>query len=166
MTPLRLGLWVIALLFGAIVVETTVFGRLNIGGAAPDLVMLVVILLPFRMKSETTLLLAFTSGLVVDTLSSSALGLRAFTLTVIAFAAIRTRERADYSPLAAAVWVLVLSFAGVVLLWLVGTLTSQLRFGGGEALRQIVLVPLLTFTVALAMWPVLARLIEPVRRPL
>lgn len=166
MTSWRSGLGIFALLLGAIVLETTVFGRLNVGGVAPDVVMLVIILLPFRLRPETTLLLAFTSGLALDALGSSALGLRAFTLTVVAFAAIRTRERADYSPLAAAVWVMILTFAGVVLLWLVGTLTAQLRFGGGEALRQILLVPLLTFAVALAIWPVLARLIEPVRRPL
>jgi rod shape-determining protein MreD len=166
MSPVRSGLTVFGLLFGAIVLETTVFGRLNVGGAAPDMVMLVVILLPFRLKPETSLILAFSAGLAVDALSSSPLGLRAFTLTVVAFAAIKTRERADYSPLAAAVWVLILTFAGVVLLWLVGTLTSQLRFGGGEALRHIVLVPLLTFAVALALWPVLGRLIEPVRRTL
>lgn len=166
MSPVRSGLTVFMLLFGAIVLETTVFGRLNVGGAAPDVVMLVVVLLPFRLRSETTLLLAFTAGLAVDALSSSALGLRAFTLTVVAFIAIKTRERADYSPLAAAVWIMILTFAGVVLLWLVGTLTTQLRFGGGEALRQIVLVPLLTFAVALVIWPVLGRLIEPVRRSL
>jgi rod shape-determining protein MreD len=155
-----------ALLVGAIVVQTTVLGRINVGGIAPDIVMLVVILLPFRVRSEATLLLAFSSGLVMDALGSAALGLRAFTLTVVAYAAIRTRERADYSPLAAAVWVLILSAAGVVLLWLTGTLIQQLPFGPGQALRYVVLVPLLTFAVALGFWPVLARLIEPVRRPL
>jgi magnesium-transporting ATPase (P-type) len=67
---------------------------------------------------------------------------------------------------AAAVWVLVLTLIGVLLLVTVGTLVSQLPFGGGEALRRILLVPLLTFGVALAVWPVLARLIEPVRRSL
>lgn len=166
MTSWRSALGVAALMVGAIVLETTVFGRLNIGGVAPDVVMLVVILLPLRYRPETALLLAFTSGLALDALGSAALGLRAFTLTVVAFIAIRTRERADYSPLAAAVWVMLLTFVGVVLLWLVGTLTAQLRFGGGEALRHILLVPLFTFVVALAIWPILGRLIEPVRRSL
>ena len=166
MTPWRSGLGLVALMVGAIVLQTTVFGRLNIGGIAPDVVMLVVILLPLRLRSETTLLLAFTAGLAMDALGSAALGLRAFTLTVIAYLAISSRERADYSPLAAAVWVLILTFIGVVLLWLVGTLISQLPFGGGEALRHILLVPLFTFLLALAMWPILGRLIEPVRRSL
>lgn len=166
MTPWRSGISVALLLLGAIVMQTTVFGRINVGGIAPDLVMLVVILLPLRLRAETTLLLAFTAGLVLDTLGSAALGLRAFTLTVVAFIAVRTRERADYSPLAAAVWVLILTLVGVLLLVTVGTLVSQLPFGGGEALRRILLVPLLTFGVALAVWPVLARLIEPVRRSL
>jgi rod shape-determining protein MreD len=166
MTPWRSGVAVALLLLGSVVIQTTVFGRINVGGVAPDLVMLVVILLPLRLRAETTLILAFTGGLVLDALGSGALGLRAFTLTVVAFVAIRTKERADYSPLAAAVWVLILTLFGVVLLVVVGTLVSQLPLGGGEALRRILLVPLLTFLVALAAWPVLARLIEPVRRSL
>lgn len=166
MTPWRSGLSIALLLVGAIVMQTTVFGRINVGGIAPDLVMLVVILLPLRLRPETSLLLAFTAGLVLDALGAAALGLRAFTLTVVAYIAIKTRERADYSPLAAAVWVLILTLVGVLLLITVGTLVSQLPFGGGEALRRILLVPLLTFVVALAAWPVLARLIEPVRRTL
>lgn len=166
MTPWRSGLSIALLLVGAIVMQTTVFGRINVGGIAPDLVMLVVILLPLRLRPETSLLLAFTAGLVLDALGAAALGLRALTLTVVAYIAIRTRDRADYSPLAAAVWVLVLTLVGVLLLITVGTLVSQLPFGGGEALRRILLVPLLTFVVALAAWPVLARLIEPVRRTL
>lgn len=166
MTTWRSVFVVAGLLIGAIVLETTVFGRLNVGGVAPDVVMLVVILLPFRLRPETTLLAAFTAGLAMDALGSAALGLRAFTLTVVAYIAVRTRERADYSPLAAAVWVLILTFIGVSLLWLVGTLISQLPFESGEALRHILLVPLFTFAVALAIWPIIARLIEPVRRPL
>jgi rod shape-determining protein MreD len=166
MTPWRSGLSIALLLVGAIVMQTTVFGRINVGGIAPDLVMLVVILLPLRLRPETSLLLAFTAGLVLDALGAAALGLRALTLTVVAYIAIRTRDRADYSPLAAAVWVLILTLVGVLLLITVGTLVSQLPFGGGEALRRILLVPLLTFVVALAAWPVLARLIEPVRRTL
>lgn len=166
MTPWRSGIGVALLLLAAVVVQTTVFGRLNIGGVAPDVVMLVVILLPLRLRPETSLLLGFGVGLTMDALGSGALGLRAFTLTVVAFIAIRTKERADYSPLAAAVWVGVLSLVGVVLLVLVGSLVSQLPLGGGEALRRILLVPLLTFGVALLAWPVLARMIEPVRRSL
>lgn len=166
MTPWRSGIGVAAIVLGSVVIQTTVFGRINVGGIAPDIVMLVVILLPLRLRSETALLLAFTTGLVLDALGAGALGLRAFTLTVVAYIATRTKERADFSPLAAAVWVLVLTFIGVLLLLVVGTLVSQLPFGGGEALRRLLLVPLLTFAVALAAWPILARLIEPVRRSL
>ncbi|MDH4119206.1 MAG: rod shape-determining protein MreD [Acidimicrobiia bacterium] len=166
MTPWRSSLGILGVLLAAVVAQTTVFGRPNAAGIAPDVVMLVVILLPLRLRSETTLLISFTTGLAVDALGSTALGLRALTLTVVAYVAIKTKERADYSPLAAAVWIGLLTLVGSVLLLTVGTLVSELPLTGGQALRRIVMTPLFTFVVALIAWPVLARLIEPARRSL
>lgn len=166
MSAIRGGVGLVAVMLVAIVAQTTLFGRINIDGIAPDVVTLAVVLATLRLRSETGLLVAFITGLVMDALGSGALGLRALTLTVVAFLAIRTRERADYSPLAAAVWAGLLTFAGVVLYVLIGSLVSQVAMDGGQALRRILLVPLLTFLVALLAWPVLARLTEPVRRTL
>ncbi len=153
-----------AVLFAAMVVQTTVLGRVNIGGIAPDVTMLVLILLALRVRPEGLLVAAFSTGLVLDAVGSNPLGLRALVLTVVAFAATRTTDRADYSPLAVAVWAGVLSLAGVVLLVLVGSLVSQLSLEIGEAIRRIMLVPLFNFGLALAAWPIVSRLLEPVRR--
>lgn len=166
MSALRGGIGLAILVVLAIVAQTTLFGRINLDGIAPDVVMLTVILASLRLRNETALLMAFTTGLAMDALGSNALGLRALTLTAVAFLAVRTRERAEFSPLAAAVWAGLLTLAGVVLYVVVGTLVSQVDMDGGQALRRILLVPLLTFLVALLAWPVLARLTEPVRRTL
>jgi rod shape-determining protein MreD len=166
MTPARAGLTVVVVIILAIVIQTTVFARFSVVGVSPDLVMLMVILVTLRFRPEPAMLVGFTAGLALDALGSAPLGLRASVLTVVAFAASRTRDRADYSPLAAAVWVGLLTAVGSLLIVIVGTLVGELGLGGREALRRILLVPLFTFVVALALWPVLARLIEPARRAL
>lgn len=157
-------LTVAAVLFAAIVIQTTLFGRINLGGISPDLAMLVIVLLALRVRPESLLFSAFVTGMVLDALGSNPLGLRALVLTVVAFAATRTTDRADFSPLAAAVWVGILTLGGVVLLIVLGSLVSQLSLEPGEAMRRIMLVPILNFALAVAAWPMISRLLEPARR--
>lgn len=164
MRAFRGPLLVAGALLVSIILQTTLFGRVTLGGVAPDVVLLTVILSSFRLRAEQTLLLGFSAGLVMDALGSNALGLRAFNYTVVAYLATRTRERADYSPLAAAVWSALLTLVGVLLLMVVGTLFSQLAMGIAEAVRRVLLVPLLNLGVALLAWPLLARLQAPSRR--
>ncbi|MGH8946174.1 MAG: rod shape-determining protein MreD, partial [Acidimicrobiia bacterium] len=77
----------------SVVAQTTLINQLQF--VLPDLVMLTAILLALtRVKPEAVLGVAFLSGLLLDLLGSSLLGLRAIVLTVVAFAALRTRERA------------------------------------------------------------------------
>lgn len=158
------GLVVAAAMLVSIMLQTTLFGRITLGGIAPDLVLVVLIISALRLQPTQTLLLGFTAGLVVDALGSHALGLRALSSTVVAYLAVRTRDRADYSPLAAALWVAVLTLVGVLLLLVIGTMFSQLAITGGEAIRRVLLIPLLNLVVALLAWPLLARLQAPARR--
>ena len=153
-----------AILFAAIVIQTSVFGRLTIGGIAPDVVVLAIALLALRTRPEVLLLASFLTGLVLDALGADALGLRALILTVIAFLAVRTTDRADYSPLAVAVWIGLVTFVAVVLLIVVGSLVGQLSMEFGEIVRRAVLVPILNLALALAGWPIVTRLLEPARR--
>ena len=105
---LRTVLVVVFVILTAIVIQTTLFGRVRV--VTPDLVMLVSILFALtRLRTEAVLGLAFVSGLVIDLLGSSLLGLRAIVFTVVAYIAIRTRERAEIGRLATALWVGVLT---------------------------------------------------------
>lgn len=153
-------------MLGALLVQTTLFGRLRVGGVAPDLVIMVLVLATLRLRNEQALLLAFAAGVVFDALSATAIGLRAIAYVTVVYVAIRTRERADFSPFAVAVWLALMTILGVVLFLVVGTLFAQIRVDGGEALQRLVLIPILNLVIALLLSPVIGRLLEPARRGL
>ena len=116
---LRTVITVTVVLLVAIVLQTTLFSQTSL--FTPDLVMLVAIMLCLtRIRPELNLGLAFVAGLAVDLLGSAVLGLRAIVFTVVAYLALRTRERADIGRVITGVWAGLLSLVGVVLLLLVG----------------------------------------------
>lgn len=160
MRSARGPLAVVGALALAVVIQTTVFGQLRVGGVAPDVVLLVLILVSLRVRPEVALLAAFTTGLVFDALSSTAMGLRAAVYTLVVYVAIRTRDRADFSALAVAGWVALLTLGGVVLFLVLGTLFAQIALDGGEALRRALLVPILNLVIAMVLIPLIARLLQ------
>lgn len=156
---LRTILIVSSMMLIAIVVQTSLFSQTTV--FIPDLVLLVVILLSLtRLRPEAVLALAFLGGLTVDLLGSSVLGLRAMVFTIVAYLALRTRERADIGRIVTAVWAGLLSFAGVVLLILVGTLFSQTVILGDGVVDLLLLVPLSNAILAWLFAPLVVRLVD------
>ncbi|MGH8916351.1 MAG: rod shape-determining protein MreD [Acidimicrobiia bacterium] len=154
-TALIIGLLVLL----AVVIQTTLFERLRI--VTPDLVVLIGILLALtRVRPEAVLGIAFISGLILDLLGASLLGLRAVVYTVVAFIAIRTRERAELGRLTIAIWAGVLTLVAIVLLLLVGTLFGQASLLGEGAISRMILVPLANLAVAGLLAPTFVRLID------
>lgn len=155
----RRALVVILLFALAIVIQTTLFGRLRI--VTPDLVMLVSILLALtRLRPEAVLAIAFTSGLIIDLLGSSLLGLRAIVFTLVAFIAVRTRERAEIGRIPTALWAGGLTFVGVVLLVLIGTLFGETALLGEGVVTKIILVPVANLVIAALVGPLVVRLVN------
>ncbi|MCI0424391.1 MAG: rod shape-determining protein MreD [Actinobacteria bacterium] len=153
------GLMVGTLLLLAIVVQTTLFGQIRV--VVPDLVMLVVILLALtRIRPELVLLVAFLSGLVVDLLGSSLVGLRAVVFTTVAYVAIRTRSRAEIGRFATAIWAGLLTFGGLVLTVVIGTLFGQTSLIGPDIGSRLALVPLANLILAGLFSPLMTRLID------
>jgi rod shape-determining protein MreD len=76
-TVLRGPFGAIVALVGAVILQTTFFGRVRLDSLAPDIVMVTVVLSTIRLRNEQALAVAFVGGLVFDALSSTALGLRA-----------------------------------------------------------------------------------------
>lgn len=153
------GLVVATMLVLAVVVQTTLFGQIRV--VAPDLVMLLVILLALtRIRPELILGIAFLSGLLVDLLGSSLLGLRAVVFTTVAYIALRTRDRAEIGRFAAAIWVGLLSFTGVLLLLLIGTLFGQTSLLGADVTTRMLVVPLANLFLAALFAPLFVRLID------
>lgn len=156
---LRTGLTVFGMVIVAVVVQTTLINQLQF--VTPDLVMLVVILLALtRVRPEAVLGVAFISGLLLDLLGSSLLGLRAMVFTLVAYAAIRTRERAEIGRVGVALWAGVLTFGGRVVLALVGTLFGQATLLGSDVVSRMFLVPIANTVVAAATAGLFVRLVD------
>jgi rod shape-determining protein MreD len=143
----------------AIVFQTTLFGRVRV--VTPDLVLLVSILLALtRIRPELVLGIAFLSGLSVDLLGSSLLGLRAVVFTATAYIAIRTRERADIGRIATSIWAGVLSLFAAGLLVLLGTLFGESTVLGEHVATRLLTVPLANGILAFLVAPTLVRLVD------
>ncbi|MCZ6455971.1 MAG: rod shape-determining protein MreD [Actinobacteria bacterium] len=150
---------VATILLFAVVTQTTLFGRIRF--IAPDLVMLFVILLALtRIRPELILGTAFLSGLLVDLLGSSLLGLRAIVFTTVAYVALRTRERAEIGRFAVALWAGILTLIGVVLLVLIGTLFGQTSLLGANVASRLLVVPLANLLLAGLAGPLFVRLVD------
>lgn len=156
---LRSVLVITSIMLVAIVLQTTLFAQTNV--FVPDLVLLVVILLALtRLRPEAVLGIAFVGGLAVDLLGSSLLGLRAMVFTIVAYIALRTRERADLGRIVTALWAGLLTFGGVVLLLIVGTLFGQTVLLGDGVVDLLLFVPLANVVLAWLFAPLLVRLID------
>lgn len=143
----------------AVVIQTTLFGRVRV--ITPDLVLLVSILLALtRIRPEVVLGIAFTSGLTIDLLGSSLLGLRAIVFTTAAYIAIRTRERADIGRIAAAIWAGLISLVAVLLLVVVATLFGQSSILGEHVATRLLTVPLANALIAFIVAPTLVRVVD------
>lgn len=155
----RSFLVVTSLLLIAVVLQTTLFTQTQI--FIPDLVMLMVILLGLtHFRPELILAIAFASGLTIDLLGSSVLGLRAMVFTMVAYVALRTRDRADIGRIVTALWAGFLTLVGVVLLVLVGTLFGQTVLLGEGLFDMLLLVPLANTVLAWIFAPLVVRLID------
>lgn len=156
---LRSFLVVMTLLLVAVVLQTTLFSQTSL--FLPDVVMLIAILLALtRLRPEAVLGLAFLAGLTTDLLGSAVVGLRAIVFTVVAYLALRTRERADLGRVITALWAGLLTFAGVLLLLVVGTLFGQTVLLGDGVVDLLVLVPIANFVVAWTVAPFVVRLVD------
>jgi len=153
------GLIVATVLLFAVVTQTTVFGQIRF--IAPDLVMLVVILLSLtRIRPELMLGTAFLSGLLVDLLGSSLLALRAIVFTTVAYIALRTSERVESGRFAVASWTGILTLIGVVLLVLIGTLFGQTSLLGPNVASRMLVVPLANLLLGGLLGPLFVRLVD------
>lgn len=153
------GLIVATVVLFAVVIQITLFGQLRF--IAPDLVMLVVILLALtRIRPELVLGTAFLSGLLVDLLGSSLLGLRAIVFTTVAYIALRTKDRAELGRFPAALWAGILTLVGVVLLVVIGTLFGQTSLLGPDVTNRLLVVPLANLVLAGLLGPLFVRLVD------
>lgn len=156
---LRTTVTIASILLVAIVLQTTIFTQTKV--FVPDLVMLVVIMLSLtRLRPEVILGIAFIGGLAIDLLGSSVLGLRAMVFTMVAYVAIRTKERADLGRIVIGIWIGLLTFGGVLLLLVIGTLFGQTVLLGEGLVGLLLLVPVANMILAWIFAPLVVRLVD------
>ncbi len=153
-----------AVVVAGLLVQTTFFKEVRPLNVAPDLVLLVVIAAVRWLEPEPAVLLGFTAGFSFDLLGLQVLGLRSLVFTLIAYIAVRTRERFDVNVVATAGWVFSLSLVGVLLVAVIGTLFGEAILAGTDFLRRLLLVPTYNVAVGFAVLPLMTRLLRPVER--
>ena len=142
-----------------LILQSTLFRRFT--WLVPDLVVLVVILATLSLRAEVALVIGFLAGALVDvSLSSSVLGLRALIYTVVAYLALRTRQRADSGPLAVGIWAGFLTLVSVALVVVVGVLFGQSAELGDAMLRRFIEVPITNAVCAALLAVPVTRLLQ------
>jgi len=150
---------VVFLILFAVVIQTTLFGRIE--AITPDLMMLISILFALtRIRPEAVLGFAFASGLIIDLIGSSLLGLRGIVFTIVAYIAVRTRDRADIGRVVIGIWAGLLTFIGVLAILLIGTLFGQSTLLGSGTQWEILLVPLANMVIGTLIAPLVVRLVD------
>jgi rod shape-determining protein MreD len=135
---LVLGLLVVL----AVVLQVTVLNRLPLPGAAPDLVLVVVVAVGLLQGPRTGMLVGFAAGLLGDLSGDAELGRTALVLVLVGFLAGLLEDEADVSPLVPAVVAGALAAVAVLVHAAGGVLLSDPRTTGGALWRSLVsLVP-------------------------
>ena len=157
----RSVLWALTLVGAAIILQTTLFNRLELFEIFPDVVLLVVIICARYLDPDPTLLLGFTAGFSLDLLSTTPMGLRALVMTLVAYGLLRSTDWMDANPLASILSTVLFSLLGVVLLAVVGTLFNQAATTGGTVVKTITLVPVYNALLGIVLAPVIGRIMAP-----
>ena len=158
MRGLRLG----GLVVVAVVLQITVLARLPLPGAAPDLVLVVVVVVGLREGSRTGMLTGFAAGLLSDLAGDAELGRLALVHVVVGYLAGLLQDDADSSPLVPALVAGGLAAVAVLLYAGGGVLLSDPRTTGGALARSLASVVPYCAVLAPVVFPAVGALL---RRP-
>lgn len=82
MSPLRIA----GIVLGAVVLQVCLLSQFSIGGARPDLPLLVVLAAAFTYGADDGAIVGFSAGLLLDVFLSTPFGLTALVFTLVGFA--------------------------------------------------------------------------------
>jgi len=153
-------IYALLLTLSGLVLQTTLFGesRIEPFGAAPNIVLLLVVISAAYLEPEPALLVAFTTGLLTDLLGGSVIGLWAISMVVVAYVTLRVRRRIDDGVIVVAAGLLALSVLGQAIFAIAGTLFGQQVFADPGWYRQIVLPSLYNVVVAILLIPIVSKI--------
>ena len=149
-----------------VAIQTTALGpgSLQLFGASPNLVTLVVIGLARYLDEEPVILIGFTAGVFLDSLGSAVLGLWAMSETVIAYTTVRLRNRARDGIFVVAIGIALLTILGQALFAVTGTLFGEKFLNNIGVARRILLPGVYNMVIAAVLLPGIRRIITDRRR--
>lgn len=155
------GLAWLAGVVAVVVLQTSVVGRLQIGGVSPDLVIMVVAYSAFRLRDNGVIMLGFLAGLLLDASGTSVIGLLAFAMTLVAWGAALSREQGGRGVMVNALRILLLTLAGIAVHTVISIAFGEWSLAIWETLQRIALIPVLNFLLAMVLFPLTSRLWVP-----
>jgi rod shape-determining protein MreD len=149
----------VALALLGIALQTTLFVRFRPFDASPALALLVVLALCRHMGRLESLLVGFGTGLVLDLLSETALGLWALVATSVAFATVRLRHRFEDDVTLLVPGVFLISFGAMALYGLLGTIFGEQTLADAQVVRKMLLPAVYNTLLAVVVLPPVTKLI-------
>ena len=148
----------------AVAMQTTLFTSLRPLDATPALGVLVVIAFSRHLREIDALVGGFLTGLLLDLLADSPLGLWALVATSVAFATVRLRDRMedDFTLIGPAVFVI--TFGGLALFAVLGTIFGEKTLADAGILRKMLLPSTYNLIIAIVLLPLTTKLIGTGRR--
>lgn len=159
----RTVVWVVVILT-ALVLQSTVFAQIKLGGTKPDLVYLVTIVLAFLEGPASGAIAGFAGGMAEDFLLNLPKGITALTLTLVGYTVGTIRQYiVTPSPLLPVMLVGGSTAAGILFNRLVTFLLGQLSVGIFSVLRVALLTGLYNALLTPLVFPLIRRVAESSR---
>jgi rod shape-determining protein MreD len=153
-----------AVVLTALLLQSTLFARVTLGGAKPELVYLVTIVLAYLEGPSSGSMAGFVGGMAEDFLLNQPKGITALTLTLVGYAVGTMRQFVSSpSPLVPVVLVGGATVGGVLFNGLVSFLLGQLVVGFGYLVRVALLSGLYNAVLTPLAYPLIRRVAESSR---
>ncbi|MGH2573584.1 MAG: rod shape-determining protein MreD [Actinomycetota bacterium] len=159
----RILAWTVVVLT-ALVLQSTVFSQVKLGGAKPELVYLVTVVLAFLEGPTSGAVAGFAGGMAQDFLLNLPKGITALTLTLVGYAVGTIRQYiVTPSPLLPVIVVAAATVGGLLFHGLVTFLLGQLNVEAGYLVRVALLSGLYNALITPLAFPVVRRVAEASR---
>ena len=159
----RVLLWS-AIVVTALVLQSTVFAKVTLAGAKPELVYMVTVILAFLEGPSSGAMAGFAGGMAEDFLLNQPKGITALTLTLVGYAVGMLRQYlVTPSPLLPVALVGGATTVGILFYGLVSFLLGQLDYGAGYLIQIALLSGLCNAILTPLVFPIVRRVAESSR---
>ncbi|MBM3694893.1 MAG: rod shape-determining protein MreD [Actinobacteria bacterium] len=149
----------VALVILGVALQTTLFVRLRPFGATPALALLVALAVSRHLGQVPSLAVGFCTGLLLDLLSETALGLWSLVLTCVAYATVRLRRRFEDDATLLIPGVFLISLVALAQYALLGTIFGEQTLADAQVVRKMLLPAVYNTVLSPLVLPLATRLL-------